>query len=120
AQEYNSAFVTLDECRERRARLDAACRDAGRDPATLTFSIVTRCIVGGDRSEVAERLQRGPALDGSFAPAESWLVGTVDAVATQLAALEDAGVGHVVLHHLDHRDLAMIELIGRDLLTAVR
>jgi F420-dependent oxidoreductase-like protein len=120
AQEYNSAFATVDECRERRARLDAACRESGRDPATLTFSIVTRCIVGEDRSEVGERLRRVQALDGSFAPAESWLVGTVDELATQLAALEDTGVGHVVLHHLDHRDLAMIELIGRDLVPAVR
>ena len=38
AQEYNTIFATLDECRERRAALDEACRAAGRDPATLPLS----------------------------------------------------------------------------------
>ena len=50
---------------------------------------------------------------------ESALVGTVDEVATRLAELEDAGVSHVVLHHIDHHDLELIELVGRELVPAL-
>src|SRR5262245_15583841 len=35
AQEYNTVSASLEQCRERRAALDEACRAAGRDPATL-------------------------------------------------------------------------------------
>src|SRR5439155_10149172 len=46
ADEYNVFAATPDECRERKARLDAACERIGRDPATLRFSLMATCIVG--------------------------------------------------------------------------
>ena len=47
------------------------------------------------------------------------LIGTVDEVASRLAQLENAGVSRVVLHHIDHRDLEMIDLVGAELVPAV-
>ena len=50
ADEVNTLGAPLDELRERRERLDRACADAGRDPATLDFSVMTACFVGSDRT----------------------------------------------------------------------
>jgi F420-dependent oxidoreductase-like protein len=124
AQEYNSVYATVEECRERRANLDRACRDIGRDPETLPFALQARCTMGRDRAEAQERIDRMRALDPDFESEvsasphglESALVGTVDEVATRLSELEAAGVSHVVLHHIDHRDMDLIELVGSELL----
>jgi F420-dependent oxidoreductase-like protein len=127
AQEYNSVYGTVDDCRERRRNLDDACRALGRDPATLPLSLMARCMLGRDRSEADERVARMRALDRGFDTAmsasprgsESALIGTVDEVATRLAQLEHAGVSRVVLHHIDHRDLEMIDLVGAELVPAL-
>ena len=47
------------------------------------------------------------------------LIGTVEQVAERLRAYEQAGVSRVMLQHLVHEDLAMVELIGRELAPAV-
>ena len=127
AQEYNSVYATLDECSERRHNLDVACREIGRDPSSLTFSLMARCMVGRDRSEVDERVAQMRALDRGFDSAvsasphgsESALIGTVDEVATRLHALAGVGVDHIVLHHINHHDLDMIALVGSELLPVV-
>src|SRR6266542_3761840 len=47
ADEYNTTFVSsLDDCRQRRRRLDAAWAEAGRDPDTACFSLMIGCVVG--------------------------------------------------------------------------
>ncbi len=127
ATEYNTLGAPLDELRDRQAQLDAACADAGRDPATLTFSVMTACVIGRDRSEVLERLQRLQALTGDEPDPqtlwderrERWLVGTVDDVAARLAELSTVGVSRVFLQHLDHRDLDAVTLFGDRRLAAV-
>ena len=43
------------------------------------------------------------------------LIGTVEQVAERLAAYEAAGVTRVMLQHLVHEDLEMVEVIGREL-----
>ena len=50
ASEVNTLGATNDELRERKTRLDQACADAGRDPATLGYSVMTACFVGADRA----------------------------------------------------------------------
>ena len=40
---------------------------------------------------------------------------TVEQVSARLAELEAAGVERVFLQHLDHRDLEMVALVGREL-----
>lgn len=127
AAEYNTLAAPLAELRARRARLDAACEKAGRDPGTLTFSLMTACVIGRDRPEVLDRLRRVQALLGEGPDPEAlweerrerWLIGTVDDVAARLAELHDAGVGRVFLQHLDHRDLDAVALFGDRRLAAV-
>jgi alkanesulfonate monooxygenase SsuD/methylene tetrahydromethanopterin reductase-like flavin-dependent oxidoreductase (luciferase family) len=57
-------------------------------------------------------------------PAESlrqqhFLVGTVPEVLDQLRTLERAGVERIFLQHLVHRDLEVLELIGREIIPAM-
>src|SRR5215210_7187821 len=47
------------------------------------------------------------------------VLGTVEQAAERLRAFEEAGVERVMLQHLDHTDLEMVALIGRELAPAV-
>jgi F420-dependent oxidoreductase-like protein len=101
ADEYNTVYATVEECRRRRERVAAACADAGRDP--IPFSLMTSFAVDGDPAD------HHPA----------WIVGSIDQMAQQLKALEEAGVQRVMLQHLQHRDLDIVELLGRELIPIV-
>jgi alkanesulfonate monooxygenase SsuD/methylene tetrahydromethanopterin reductase-like flavin-dependent oxidoreductase (luciferase family) len=127
ADEYNTTYPTPDQARERRARVVEACERADRDPASMTFSIMTG-IVGTDRAELLERAARTMGRTGETGDpaawleaqlAEGWIAGTVDEVAAQMAALADAGVERFFLQHLDHSDLATVELLGGEVTRAL-
>ncbi len=113
ADEYNVVHATAEECRERRDRLARACERTGRDPSTLPFSLMTTCVVGAGPDEVRRRLRRlGDDPEKLVASNPGWLVGTVDEVVARLRELEDVGVERVMLQHLSHDDLEMVELLG--------
>lgn len=123
ADEYNTTFASPEQCRERRARLDEACERAGRDPATLRFSLMTGCILGRDEEEVRVRARRVMERSGRDGDVEDFLrerrertlAGTVEQVAARLRDYAHAGVERVMLQHLDHGDIEMVELIGGEL-----
>lgn len=126
AQEYNTPGATPAQCAERRVALDRACAEAGRDPASLPLSVMTTCVVGEDRAELAARLRSllhvlGESRDAAevVASKPQWLVGTIDEVAERIDAYRSVGVNRVFLQHLDHRDLDAIALIGTRLLPLV-
>jgi alkanesulfonate monooxygenase SsuD/methylene tetrahydromethanopterin reductase-like flavin-dependent oxidoreductase (luciferase family) len=116
--EYNTIFVPPEVCRERRAVLDEACRGAGRDPASLTFSLMTGCVLGADQAELSRRLGDYRTLTGRE-PDKSVVVGTVEQAAERLREYEAAGVERVMLQHLVHEDVTMVDLMG-ELADAVR
>jgi alkanesulfonate monooxygenase SsuD/methylene tetrahydromethanopterin reductase-like flavin-dependent oxidoreductase (luciferase family) len=111
ATEYNTIFVRPDVCRNRRAVLDEACRDAGRDPGSLSLSLMTGCVLGADQADLRDRLRSYQALTGRR-PDEPVVVGTVEQAAERLREYETAGVERVMLQHLAHEDVAMVELMG--------
>jgi F420-dependent oxidoreductase-like protein len=122
ADEYNTPFATLEQVRERRARVAEACTAAGREP--IPFSLMTGLLLGLDRGELLEKgaalayVQGEPDRDVEAwiaDPPDAWLVGTVEEVAAQLRSLREAGVHRVMLQHLLHTDLGTVELIGRRL-----
>jgi alkanesulfonate monooxygenase SsuD/methylene tetrahydromethanopterin reductase-like flavin-dependent oxidoreductase (luciferase family) len=119
ADEYNSIWAPPDELRARRRRLDEACERAGRDPASLRFSLMTPVALGRDEDDLAARLARiaarAGAADGAAWHAEhrhSGVIGTLDRARERLAELEEAGVERIFLQHLDHADLDGVALIG--------
>jgi F420-dependent oxidoreductase-like protein len=121
ADEYNTVFPTVDEVRERKARVDQACAKLGRDP--LAFSVMTGVIIGRDEQELARRRAHVAAISGNPALVDEapsgWIVGTVAQARDQLLALRDAGVSRVMCQHLAHDDLAAVTLLGTELATAV-
>jgi F420-dependent oxidoreductase-like protein len=127
AGEVNTLGATNEELAERRARLDRACTDAGRDPATLGYSVMTACFLGSDRAEVVERVRAFLAIRGGDTDPETlleerrdrWLVGTVDEVAERIEELRALGVTRVFLQHLNHSDDDMVRLAGDRLLPAI-
>jgi alkanesulfonate monooxygenase SsuD/methylene tetrahydromethanopterin reductase-like flavin-dependent oxidoreductase (luciferase family) len=118
ADEYNTVFATVDECRRRHARWQAAWSGAGRSEPPR-FSLMTGILVGRDAAEVEDRrrLLAERRAEPSFQPAPPWLHGTVEEVLAQLAELETAGVDRVMCQLLLHDDLDQIELVGRALQT---
>jgi alkanesulfonate monooxygenase SsuD/methylene tetrahydromethanopterin reductase-like flavin-dependent oxidoreductase (luciferase family) len=126
ADEYNTVMSPPDECERRREKLARACEREGREP--IPFSLMTPCAIGRDedeaRARIARRLER--AGQGHVDPDEyraargdAAVLGTLDEAVAQLRRYEAAGVERVMLQHLDHRDLALVELIGRELAPAV-
>jgi F420-dependent oxidoreductase-like protein len=128
ASEVNTLGAPNDELRERKEALDRACEAAGRDPASLVFSVMTACFVGSDRAEAVERVRQFLAVRGDATdPVEllatrgdRWLAGSVEEVAARIEELRALGVSRVFLQHLNHSDDAMIELLGERLLPALR
>jgi F420-dependent oxidoreductase-like protein len=118
--EYNTGLVSVEECRRRRGLVDAAWREAGRDPATVQLSLMTTCVVGRDRGELLERVATMQAVTGGggapeallTAPPPHWLIGTTDELVERLRVLEEAGVTRVMLQHLAHHDLDMVAVLG--------
>jgi F420-dependent oxidoreductase-like protein len=120
ADEYNSIGAGFDELPERLANLDAACEEAGRDPASLARSMMTVGIVGTTEDELLARtgaLMERVGVDGDPAAflaerSDRWIAGTVEQVGERLAELEDLGLSRVMLQHLVHDDLEMVALLG--------
>jgi F420-dependent oxidoreductase-like protein len=126
ASEVNTLGAANDELRERKERLDRACEEAGRDPASLGFSVMTACFVGTDRGEVLDRIgdflaDRGGDPEALLEERRGrWLAGTVEEVATRIEELRALGVTRVFLQHLNHDDDDMVRLVGDRLLPALR
>ena len=120
ADEYNTAFPSVEDVRARKARVDEACERSGRQP--IPFSVMTSVLVGADAAELRDRARRLAALLGDTdgealvnSPPAGWIVGTVEQATEQLGALRDAGVSRVMCQHLLHGDLDAVALLGREL-----
>jgi alkanesulfonate monooxygenase SsuD/methylene tetrahydromethanopterin reductase-like flavin-dependent oxidoreductase (luciferase family) len=123
ADEYNTFAATLTDLRERRARLDAACELAGRDPRSIRLTLMETCVIGADSGAVDDALKRVLELPGArgFAGGpvpDHWLVGTPEQLAERLADYAEV-IDGVYLQHLLHEDLDAVALIGRELAPAL-
>jgi F420-dependent oxidoreductase-like protein len=124
--EYNTTFAEPEACRERREVILRACEAEGRDPESFVFSVMTTCIVGSGSDDLRARAARfverggGGDVDAFLRDHDAgWIVGDVEQAAEQLRALEEVGVERVMLQHLVHDDIEMVEILGRELAPAV-
>ena len=121
ADEYNVLLGTSDDVRERTRRLDEACERAGRDPATLRYSLMAPSVIGVDGEAVRASARRigerfGRDTDQVLERyAEMGPVGTVERAVERLHEIEELGIERVMLQHLVHTDLETVELIGKEL-----
>jgi alkanesulfonate monooxygenase SsuD/methylene tetrahydromethanopterin reductase-like flavin-dependent oxidoreductase (luciferase family) len=121
ADEYNISSSTPAEVVEIKGRLEAACEKVGRDPSTLTISVMAGILVGRDEADVAERTQRQVAIFGDdTAAAEQWLdarrdrwiLGTPDAARARIAEYVDTGIDRLLFQDFLPRDLDHIAIMG--------
>jgi F420-dependent oxidoreductase-like protein len=122
ASEYNVVHATPEKAAAARTRLTAACEQAGRDPATLGFSLMHQVVVGRDDAELRSRAERLAAVTGN--PVDSAelrriaLTGRPEEIVERLREYEAAGVQRVMLQHLLHRDVDALELIAAEVVPA--
>jgi F420-dependent oxidoreductase-like protein len=113
ASEINVPFVGMDAVAAQFARVEAACREIGRDPGELVRSVAQTIAVGRDDAEVARR-----ALTLGSEAAElraNGLGGTVAEVVDRLGQWrEKTGITRVYLQLMDLADLDQVELIAAE------
>jgi F420-dependent oxidoreductase-like protein len=123
AAEYNVVYAAPEEARASRERLDAACRDAGRDPATLRFSLMHGFLIGADEADLRARVERLAEWRGAPVSLDelraSWIVGTPDEFTHRLREYEAAGVERVMLQHNVFRDLEALEVLAATVVPAL-
>jgi F420-dependent oxidoreductase-like protein len=120
ADEFNTVGVGPAEARRRydgvRSRLDAD----GRDPSSLTTSLMTWCYVGETEQDAFERIHRareramraGRFEDELDELRSTCIVGGVDEAAERLREYADAGVERIMLNHELFDDLEMLDVLA--------
>jgi alkanesulfonate monooxygenase SsuD/methylene tetrahydromethanopterin reductase-like flavin-dependent oxidoreductase (luciferase family) len=123
ADEFNLTSAGPDEVGDKLARLVDVCRDAGRDPATLTRSAMIGVLVGRSGDELRARERQLLAALGQEDAGEAWLearrsrwiMGTPDEARAMARRFAEAGAERIMLQDMLPRDHGMIELAAAEL-----
>jgi F420-dependent oxidoreductase-like protein len=110
ADEFNGVFTSVEETEQVFERVRAACRDAGREPSSMTWSVAVTIMCGADDGEVARRARAAGREPGSYGGGD--VAGTPDQVVERLGRYAELGVTRVYLQVLDLHDLDHLELIA--------
>jgi alkanesulfonate monooxygenase SsuD/methylene tetrahydromethanopterin reductase-like flavin-dependent oxidoreductase (luciferase family) len=123
ADEFNLSSSSPAVARDKYAQLDAACREAGRDPSTVTKSTMSGVLIGRDGDEVRRR-QHDLLRDFGNADAgeewfhertDRWIFGTPDEARAQVERFAEAGAERIMLQDFLPRDLDMVDLMAEAL-----
>jgi alkanesulfonate monooxygenase SsuD/methylene tetrahydromethanopterin reductase-like flavin-dependent oxidoreductase (luciferase family) len=128
SDEFNLSSSSPDMARKAEAELDEACRAIGRDPRTLTRSVMAGVLMGRDAAEVERRA--GALLGALGQQAESgmewlnarrsrWILGTPDEARAMVKRFADVGVERLMLQDFVPLDLEMIDLMAAELIGKV-
>ncbi len=120
ADELNLYYCGAEAARRVFQMLDAECAAIGRDPRSVTRSVLLGTVVGEDRAATDARLTSiratfeypGGAAEWAAEHGDVWLVGTPDEVAGRIRQFADAGADRVVFQDFLPDDLGMISLLG--------
>ncbi len=117
ADEFNLPFMGPDDVAAAYARVDAACEEAGRDPAEITRSAALVLCCGADDTEVARRAEAiGRQPDEVRAGGAA---GTPGEVLDTLGRFAGVGCQRAYLQVLDLADLDHLELVAAEVLPHV-
>jgi F420-dependent oxidoreductase-like protein len=126
ADEFNLTSGSLERTGPAYGRVRQACQSIGRDPSSITYSLMTGVLVGRDRVEVRHRVSDLMVALGSAPGTDPdawleqrsarWIMGTPDQARERVAAYEAAGVERIMLQDFLPRDLEMVRLLGEVLL----
>jgi alkanesulfonate monooxygenase SsuD/methylene tetrahydromethanopterin reductase-like flavin-dependent oxidoreductase (luciferase family) len=121
ADEYNISSSNPAEVVEIMGRLDAACEKQGRDPKSLTRSVMAGVLVGRDEADMAKRTERQKAVfgddtDGAAewldARRDRWILGTPSEARKRIAEYVDTGIDRVLFQDFLPHDLDHIAVMG--------
>jgi len=114
ADEFNSAFRTVEDTAAAFDRVRAAVAAAGRAPDSIVYSVGQTICLGEDDAEVGRRAERlGRSVASLRAGA---LCGTPEEVREKIERFREVGASRLYLQFLDLEDLAHLDLIGEALL----
>jgi alkanesulfonate monooxygenase SsuD/methylene tetrahydromethanopterin reductase-like flavin-dependent oxidoreductase (luciferase family) len=129
AAEWNYTRMDRDEYRRKRKVIDDSCKEIGRDPSSIRYSLMASYIVGHDRDELRERALKMAAVVPRFkrdtpdeileGAREDGFVGTPEEVAGQMRDYAKLGIELIMLQHflLDDRD--SLELLSKQVIPAI-
>jgi F420-dependent oxidoreductase-like protein len=118
AAEFNVPFEGPEANRRLFDGVREACREAGRDPASLVLSSALTVCVGRDDAEVARRAD-AIGLDVDQVRRQG-VAGTPDQVVDQLGAYAEVGAQRAYLQVLDLADLDHLDLIASEVASQLR
>jgi alkanesulfonate monooxygenase len=110
--------VTADDVATAYERVRAACGEAGRDPASLTYSVALTTYCGRDDAEVRRRTTTTGADVERLRT--RGLVGTPDQIVDRIGRYAEVGASRVYLQVLDLTDLDMIGVMAERVLPLLR
>jgi alkanesulfonate monooxygenase SsuD/methylene tetrahydromethanopterin reductase-like flavin-dependent oxidoreductase (luciferase family) len=106
-------FGDPDVVRRKVDALHRHCEDVDRDPATVEVSQLSTMLLGRDRSEVAELVDR---LRPKRRPAERFAgdvnAGTIDDHLARIERYRDSGVGTMIFSVVDAGEPGSMERLG--------
>ncbi|HEY1702087.1 MAG TPA: TIGR03560 family F420-dependent LLM class oxidoreductase [Trebonia sp.] len=113
ASEFNLAyaFSTAEEARGTVQRLQQACREVGRDPASMNYSVTRTVFCGRNDSQTARRadmIETIPLLRDTV------ISGSPAGIADSIGRFAETGIDTVYLRILDLHDLDHLELIATE------
>jgi alkanesulfonate monooxygenase SsuD/methylene tetrahydromethanopterin reductase-like flavin-dependent oxidoreductase (luciferase family) len=123
ADEFNLSSASPESARAKYAELDAACEAIGRDPATLSRSVMAGVLVGRDDAELGRRKADLLEVFGDDAGGDDWfdareprwVLGSPADARAMIARFAEAGAERIMLQDFLPRDLEMIDLMAEAL-----
>ena len=110
ADEFNAAFVPADLMKERHDAVRRRCESAGRDPATLVWSVALVICCGQSGEEVARRARAIGREEDELR--QNGLAGSPAEVIEKIATYTAMGAERFYLQFLDLSDLDHFRLVA--------
>ena len=114
AAEFNVPFGQPHDAKQRIAAVTEACQQAGRNPATMIFSVAATVCCGTDTRQLEARAKAIGQDLGALRT--SGIAGTPGEVLERLGVYAEAGASRAYLQIMDLHDLDHLALLGADVL----
>jgi F420-dependent oxidoreductase-like protein len=117
ADEFNTPFLSVTDAAQQFARVDEACEQTGRDPASIRHTSALIVCCGEDDAAVAHRAR---AIGWSVEDLKRFgACGSPGQVAERIQEWGAAGAVIAYLQFLDMQDLDHVRLLGREVMPLV-
>lgn len=125
ADEWNMGVTSNEAYQHKTEVLDGYCQEIGRDPSTITRSVMISHLVGHNWGELIERARALQRIVPRWAETKTEdipeamrtrgaLVGTPEEVADRVKELQSLGIQRLMLQTLSHRDLDSLRFFAEE------